>query len=149
MHTLARRQKPGRPRAHFSSALVFQPTGSRYRACVRAKRLFRVSGTRRALYVGRIRTSSCQMRPIEAPASMKAGRAIAVIADWAYTVAKQRRHGIIPRYYSPQVPSTTPRTCHSDGLELGPYQPGRLLGPASVYAGGSMDVLNALGALTV
>jgi hypothetical protein len=108
-----------------------------------------VSGTRRALYVGRIRTSSCQMRPIEAPSSMKAGRAIAVIADWACAVAKQRRHGITRRYYSPQVPSTTPRTCHSDGLELGPYQPGRLLGPASICAGGSMDVLNALGALTV
>jgi hypothetical protein len=62
-----------------------------------------VSGTRGAVYVGRIRTSSCQKRPSEAPASIKAGRAIAVIADWASTVAKQRRRGITCHYYSPST----------------------------------------------
>ena len=62
-----------------------------------------VSGTRRALYVGRIRISSCQKRPSEAPASIKAGRAIAVNADWACAVAKQRRYVITCRYYSPST----------------------------------------------
>lgn len=101
------------------------------------------------LFVAPIRTSSCQRRASEAPASNKAGRAIAVITDWAAAVAKQRRHGITCHYYSPPVPSTTPRTCHSDGPELGPYQPGSMLGPARVCAGGSMSVLKCPGALTV
>lgn len=149
MHLLARRQKPGRPRAHFSSALVFQPTGSHSRECVRAKRLFRcLRHPRRP--VCRSHQDKQLPNATHRGASLDEGR-------WSHRrdcrlglqVAKQRRHGIIRRYYSPQVPSTTPRTCHSDGLELGPYQPGSMLGPARVCAGGSMSVLNALDALTV